>query len=63
MDLAAQITRLAMIGPGRLTKWESDFIIDAVNFTRAGSQTAAMSPKQVEIVRRLYAKHFTGETV
>lgn len=58
-SLAEKIAELApLIGTGDITRWEDEFLRNAVNFTRPGSQTEAMSPKQVEIVERLYRKHF-----
>lgn len=58
-SLRAMIEQLSgLIGTKDVTAWEDGFLRNAVNFVRPGSQTTAMSPKQVETVERIYKKNF-----
>lgn len=58
-SIATMISQLAaLIGTRDLTPWETEFVSDMQRFLQPGAQTTAMSPKQVEIVERIYKRHF-----
>lgn len=41
-----------------VTDWENQFIKDMVEKTGDGAHTKHLSPKQVEIIDRIYGKNF-----
>ena len=43
---------------GDVTPWENEFIASVVLRSNYGSLTQRLSEKQVEIIERIYKKHF-----
>lgn len=43
-----------------VTQWEDDFIGSCLETSRNGSLTAHLSGKQVEIIERIFNKHFAA---
>lgn len=43
---------------GDVTPWESEFIGSVVLRTNNGSLTQRLTEKQVEVIERIYKKHF-----
>jgi hypothetical protein len=41
-----------------LTDWENQFVKDIVEKTNGGASTKMLTPKQIEIIDRIYQKHF-----
>lgn len=46
-------------GTKDVTEWESEFIGSVVEKTDNGKSTTELSGKQVEVVQRIYNKHFS----
>lgn len=42
-----------------VSEWESEFIWSVVEKTDNGKCTTALSGKQVEVIQRIYNKHFS----
>lgn len=49
-------------GTPDVTEWESDFIDSVLERTKCGDVTTGLTPKQVEVIERIHAKHFGGES-
>jgi hypothetical protein len=47
-------------GTRDVTEWEDTFIGSMIDKTEGGKETTGLSAKQVEIVERIYSKHFAG---
>lgn len=47
-----------LIGTRDVTDWEGEFLQSVVDRSSAGEDTTRLSPKQVEVVERIYSKHF-----
>lgn len=45
-------------GTGDLTDWEEEFVESIADRSRNGEDTQMLSPKQVEIIERIYNKHY-----
>lgn len=45
-------------GTKDITDWEEEFIESVSDRSRNGEDTKMLSPKQVEIIERIYNKHF-----
>jgi hypothetical protein len=43
---------------GDLTDWENEFVAGLFSRTRDGEDTTKLSGKQVEVVERIWQKHF-----
>lgn len=48
----------ALVGTDDVTEWERDFIMSVCNRTDSGKNTTSLSEKQVDVVTRIYKKHF-----
>jgi hypothetical protein len=58
-SIGAQIEQLyALVGGEDLTKWEEEFIESINMWSKQGTHTSGLSEKQVEIITRIYRKHF-----
>lgn len=58
-SLGAMIQQLhGMVGTQDLTEWETEFVQSVYNQSGEGQDTAFLTSKQVEIVNRLFNKHF-----
>lgn len=54
-----KIERLsALRGTKDLSAWESDFVENIVRITTAGTRVGFLSEAQLEVIERLYSKHF-----
>lgn len=47
-----------LLGTKDVNDWESRFIKSVVAWTDNGERTGSLSVKQVEIIERIYRKHF-----
>lgn len=47
-----------LIGTNDITPWENDFLSSVVDQYRKEKNSSSLSAKQVEIVERIYNKHF-----
>lgn len=45
-------------GTRDINNWESDFIKSVVGWSDNGEHTGDLSAKQVEVIERIYRKHF-----
>ena len=60
-SLSSMIEQVAaMAGTSDLTQWEALFLSSIIERTRAGRgyDTTRLSPRQAEVIERLYRKHF-----
>lgn len=57
-SLGAMIKQLDGLADGDLSTWEGSFIPSIVTQTRNGEDTSRLSEKQIEIVEKMYKKHF-----
>ncbi len=60
MSVGQMIERLdGMRDTKDLTKWENDFVTSILEqYLTSGKDTSKLSAKQVEIIDRIYNKHF-----
>lgn len=49
-----------LIGTKDVTQWEDGFIESIVQQTNDGEYTTSLTPRQVETLDKLHAKHFAG---
>ncbi len=47
-----------LVGTSDLNDWENDFVENQVQRTGHGKMTEGLSEKQVEIIQKIYNKHF-----
>ncbi len=47
-----------MIGTDDLTDWEQEFVQSCMDRSQGGKDVRGLSSKQVEIINRIYNKHF-----
>jgi hypothetical protein len=58
-SIGAQIKQLsALVGGEDLTEWEDEFVESVYERSKQGTHTSGLSEKQVEIIARIYRKHF-----
>lgn len=49
-----------LIGTKDVTQWEDGFIESIVQQTNDGEYTTSLTPRQIETLDKLHAKHFAG---
>lgn len=60
-SIGTKVKQIAgLVGTKDLTRWEADFVIDILRWTERGNNTTVLSEKQIEVVLRIYNKHFAG---
>lgn len=60
-SLTQKIKSLAgLVGTKDVTQWEDGFIESIVQQTNDGEYTTSLTPRQVETLDKLHAKHFAG---
>lgn len=60
-SITAMVKRLpGLQGTGDLTPWEEQFVKDILAKTQQGDNTTSLTEKQVEVVERIFNKHFAG---
>jgi hypothetical protein len=47
-----------LIGTSDLSAWEAEFMQSVVDRSSGGADTTRLSAKQVEVVERIFGKHF-----
>jgi hypothetical protein len=47
-----------MTGTNDLSRWEQEFVASVFKQSREGKETTRLTSKQIEIIERLYTKHF-----
>lgn len=58
-SIGAMVKQLQpMCGSADLNAWETEFIENVVLVSNNGSLTTRLTDKQVEVVTRIYKKHF-----
>jgi hypothetical protein len=58
-SIGTQIKQLsALVGGEDLTEWENEFVESVNERSKHGTHTSGLSEKQVEIIARIYRKHF-----
>lgn len=58
-SVGAMVKQLeGLIGTSDLNDWETGFVSSIVGRTQRGVDTVRLSPKVIEIIERIYAKHF-----
>ncbi len=58
-SIGSMIKRIAGLqGTGDINEWEDTFIGSVIERTNEGKNTTSLSAKQVEIVQRIFNKHF-----
>ena len=50
----------AMTDTKDLTDWENDFVKSVVKQTRDGDNTTSLTEKQIDVLERIFDKHFAG---
>lgn len=43
-----------------VTDWENTFIKSVIDKTQNGDNTTSLTEKQIDVLERLYGKHFVG---
>lgn len=49
-----------LVGTKDVTQWEDGFIESIVQQTNDGEYTTSLTPRQIETLDKLHAKHFAG---
>lgn len=58
-SIGAKIDQIeGLLGTTDLSEWEDDFVTNVVKKTHGGEVTTGLSEKQIEIIDRIYKKHF-----
>jgi hypothetical protein len=58
-SIGAMIQQLeGMLGTDDLSQWESEFVASVAERSAGGALTNRLSEKQVDVVNRIYGKHF-----
>lgn len=61
MNLNKLVQRVSGLqGTGDLTDWEEQFVSDIVKRTQEGSDTRSLTEKQIDVLERIFNKHFAG---
>jgi hypothetical protein len=56
-----QVKRIAgLLGTKDLTDWEHRFVESVVKQTRGGDDTTSLTDKQLDVVERIFTKHFAA---
>lgn len=59
VSIGVMVKQLAgMVGTDDLSPWENEFVRSVVHNSGDGDHTQSLSEKQVDIVTRIYGKHF-----
>lgn len=60
-SIGTMIKQLAALdGLQDLSEWEMEFALDIRDKTNGGRVTSELSDRQIEVIERLYKKHFAG---
>lgn len=60
-SIGAMIRQIhGLLGTSAVSVWESEFIRSIWERTNGGDRTTGLSPKQVEVIERIWGKHFAG---
>ncbi len=49
-----------MLDTHDLSDWENGFVRSVVDGTKQGDDTRSLTEKQIEVLTRIYEKHFAG---
>lgn len=49
-----------LVGTKDVTPWEDQFLQSVLEKTAQGDNTTCLTEKQVDVLQRLYSKHFEG---
>lgn len=58
--LGNMIKQVSGLTASDLNAWEKSFVDSVVEKSACGQNTTTLSPKQVEVIERLFDKHFAG---
>lgn len=60
-SLNTQVKRVAgLAGTTDVSEWESDFIESICRQTKNGDNTTSLTEKQIEVLERIFNKHFAS---
>lgn len=49
-----------LLGTKDLSQWEGDFVASIINQTKNGDNTSSLTEKQIDVLERIFSKHFSG---
>lgn len=49
-----------LLGTKDLSQWEGDFVATIVDNTKNGDNTTSLTEKQIDVLERIFDKHFAG---
>ena len=59
--LNTMVKRVAGLQDTRdVSEWESEFIASVIEKTRGGDDTSKLTEKQVDVLQRIFRKHFAA---
>lgn len=59
VSLGTKIEQISgLSGTSDVTDWESGFIVNIYAVSAGGTKTASLSEKQIEIIDRIWERHF-----
>lgn len=60
-SITTMVKRLTGLqGTGDLTEWEERFVASVLRQTANGDNTTSLTERQLEVVERIFNKHFAG---
>jgi hypothetical protein len=58
VSLGTKVKQIAGLKMGDVTTWEINFIDDVQRLTWNGANTTRLTEKQIEVIERIWSKHF-----
>lgn len=49
-----------LVGTKDVSDWESNFLQSIVERTKSGDNTTSLTEKQIDVLERIFNKHFAG---
>lgn len=60
-SLNTMVKRCAgLVGTKDVSDWESNFLQSIVERTKSGDNTTSLTEKQIDVLERIFNKHFAG---
>lgn len=59
-SINVMVKRISGLLDSDLSEWEQDFVESVAKRTRDGEDTTMLTEKQVDVVERIFKKHFAG---
>ncbi|MCC7484574.1 MAG: hypothetical protein IT529_06250 [Burkholderiales bacterium] len=61
VSLNTKIQQLhGLLGTHEVNEWETDFISSVWGWSREGKDTRTITERQIEVIERIWGKHFAG---